>query len=163
MASVVPESNYALSAAVFVSKNAQARRAQKKVFASQWLQAKPTGGKRTQEMAARKEQHITIDRSNSIDHPVGSDRDISGRFTARTAVAKELPIGPLLAYFSSAATFQLAVVPFAQIIIDLGLSAESGQLTGVSSALERARVDGGECWSAQSLAESARVALAALG
>src|SRR6476469_4649486 len=92
MARIVPQPNYRRRLIVFIAECAQAGRGEKEVFSPQWLQAEPAGGEHAEEMAAGKKQHVAVDRTNAVNHLVGSGRDFGRRLTAGTAVAKELPI-----------------------------------------------------------------------
>src|SRR5207248_3040375 len=134
----VPQPNHRKRAAVFIAESTQAGGAEEKIFAGQRLKTEPAGGEHSQEMPAGKKQHIAVNRAHSIDHVIGPGSDFGRRLTARTAVAKEHPIRPLLVNFRGTATLILAVVPFEQTAIHFCLSGESGELASMSRALERA-------------------------
>src|SRR5690242_1974381 len=95
MPRVIPEANHALGTVVFIAQSAQAGSTEEKVFAGQRGEAKPAGGKDAQKMTAGKKQHVAVGRTNSVDHVISSGSYIGWRFTAWTAVAKELPIRPI--------------------------------------------------------------------
>src|SRR4029434_1220802 len=59
MTSVVPQPDYRLRHVVFVAQRAQARRAQHEVSTERGIEAEPTSGEYSQEMPARKKQHVT--------------------------------------------------------------------------------------------------------
>src|SRR5205085_9021049 len=108
----VPQSNNRLQAVMFVAKRRQAGRTEQKKPARRRFEAQPAGGQHAQEMPAREQEHIAVDRTNALDHGIRARTDLSRRFASRAAVAKQLPIGPLLTDLNAAAAFILAVVPF---------------------------------------------------
>src|SRR2546427_5712576 len=59
MASVVPQPDYWLSQVVFVAQRAQARWTQQEVSPDHDIEPEPTSGEYSQEMPARKKQHMT--------------------------------------------------------------------------------------------------------
>src|SRR3974377_1771435 len=89
-------------------------------------------------MPTRKDQHISLNRVHTAQYLVGPRGDLVWRLSPWTAVAKQLPVRPLLADFATPATLILAVVPFDQLAIDFGHSSEAGQFAGPGRAPQRA-------------------------
>src|SRR6516164_2705053 len=85
-------------------------------------------------MPARKNQYISLNAARPGHHPVSPSGNLLRRFTSRTAVAKQLPVRPLLADLGSGATLVLTVVPFDEVPIDFGHSSEAGQFAGPGRA-----------------------------
>jgi hypothetical protein len=89
--------------------------------------------------------------------------DLGRRLASGTAVAKEIPVRPLLVDVGASAPFVFAVVPFEQIAVGFGHGSETRQLARPGRALERTREHAGGRQAAKPLPEPARVLLAALG
>src|SRR5947208_2545114 len=96
MTSVVPQPDYWLSQVVFVAQRSQARWAQQEVSTDHGIEPEPPRGEYSQEMPARKKQHMTPDRAHTFDRAVGPPANLVGRFPSGAAIAKQLPIRALL-------------------------------------------------------------------
>src|SRR3989441_12963211 len=104
MTSVVPQPDYWLRQVVFVAQRTQARCAQQEVSTDHGIEPEPTRGEDSQEMPARKKQHMTPDRAHAFDRAVGPRGHLVGRFPSGAASAKQLPIRALLVDVSGKAT-----------------------------------------------------------
>jgi hypothetical protein len=74
-------------------------------------------------------EDIAFDGPQAGDHTIGASANGLDRLTAGTAVAEEIPAGPLLADIGGAPTLILAIIPFLEVWVDLSLGAKSRQLT----------------------------------
>src|SRR5262245_15412437 len=113
-------------------------------------------------MATRKQQHVAVNRPNLTNYMIRPAANLLWRLSPRTAVAKQVPVRPLLVNVHRAATFILAVVPFQQTSIYLRLFPESSQFAGAHRALQRTCEHRCECQPSQSLAKAASISFAAL-
>ena len=77
-------------------------------------------------MPARKNQDVAFDHAHAIHCLICPGSNLVRRFPARTAVAEQLPLWTHGMNFRRPEAFILAVVPFDQIAIDFGYSAEAG-------------------------------------
>src|SRR5229473_4428211 len=163
MMCVVPSPDGRLGKVVLVAEEAEARGAEREIAPSRRFEAEPAGGDHAQDMGARKHQDIAADGAHAADDAIGPCADLVRSFPTRATVAEQLPIRALPEDLGGAAAFILAIVPFRQIRIELGLAAETRQLTGPDRALQGAREYLGKGQSAQPLPEGPGVAFAALG
>src|SRR6516165_10630316 len=114
-------------------------------------------------MPARKNQHVTFDRTHAAHNAVGPRADLARRLSSGAAVTEELPVRALHMDLSRAAALILAVVPLDQVGIDFGRGPKACQFAGPHRALQWAGEDPGNSQSAQPLTEGAGIAFAALG
>ena len=61
--SIVPQPNHRFGAVMFIAQGTQARRAQQEILAGPRFEPEPAGGEHPQEMPARKQQHVPLDRA----------------------------------------------------------------------------------------------------
>src|SRR5439155_26984216 len=94
-------------------------------LSDEWFEAKPTCGKHSQEMPARKNQHVAFDAPDATENTIGAPANLFRRFSVGTTVAKQLPVWSLRVNLDGSKTFIIAVVSFDQIGIDLGCRAEA--------------------------------------
>src|SRR6202012_6205193 len=92
MLRIIPQPDRRLREVVFVSKHAEAGRLQDEGGAAPRIKSKPACRQHTQEMPARKDQYVFVDRPNASHDTVRSCADLVRSFTAGTAVAKQLPV-----------------------------------------------------------------------
>src|SRR2546426_7175961 len=138
MTSVVPQPDYWLRQVVFVAQRAQARWAQQEVSTDRGIEPEPTSGEYSQEMPARKKQHVTLNRAHAFHRAVCPRANLVRRFSSGAAIAKQLPIRALPVDVSGKATLILAIVPFEQVPIDFSHSSKASQLAGPGGTLQRA-------------------------
>jgi hypothetical protein len=82
---------------MFVTDCAQAGGAQQEVAArSRSLDPKPPCRQHPDEMTTRKYQDVTLHFAQPAHNPARSRPDLLASFATRTAIAKQLPVGPLL-------------------------------------------------------------------
>ena len=86
-------------------------------------------------MTMREDGNITLQHSEPSNQPICAFGNLSGRFTARTSVSKDIPIWPSLANITWALSFVVAVVPLHQVRFDLCNFIQPGQLTCSPCAL----------------------------
>ena len=86
-------------------------------------------------VAVREQSDISVCIEGPVDDGAGTDRHLPDRLPARDAVAEEGPAGPVAVDVVGGAAFVIAIVPFAQVGLDLGDSAETGQFAGAPGAL----------------------------
>ena len=96
---------------MFIAQRTQARRTQQEVFAGGRFEPEPAGGEHPQEMPARKQQGVALNRAHSTHHAVGPGTDLVRGFASGAAVAEQLPVGALRANVGGATTLILAIVP----------------------------------------------------
>ena len=101
--------------------------------------------------------------THPLNHPIGPRPDLLRSLASRAAVTKEEPARTLGQDIGGAAALILPVIPFGQVGIGFGQTAEPGQLGCPSRALRRAGERFGEPRCAQPLPEGARLLLAPLG
>src|SRR5271156_6149485 len=163
MMQVIPKLNYRLGQVVLVAKRAQARGAQQKIFSALGFHSQPARDQYSQNVPARKNQNVALDRTHAVNHTVGARSNLGGRFPTGATVAEQLPARTLGMDLRGAQTLVFAVIPFDQVMIDIGLIAEASQLAGPRRALRRTGKYPGETPHAERFPELAGVALAALG
>src|SRR5262249_53926386 len=122
---------------MLIAQRAEARGAEQQVSCCPRCEPEPAGGEHPQEMAARKHQHIRGRRSYAAQHAVGPRTDLLRRFTARTAVAEEVPLWIFAVNLGRATPLILTVVPFDECSIDLGNGSEASQVARPRSPLQR--------------------------
>src|SRR5262249_28002901 len=66
--SIVPQPDDWLRQVVFVTQRTHARGAQREVSTERDIKPEPTSGQYSQEMPARKKQHVTFDRAHALHH-----------------------------------------------------------------------------------------------
>ena len=85
----------------------------------------------------REGQHIALDRTDLLDEPFRTCRDIPQVLTTGTAMLEGIPAWMAFADLRREQAFVLAVIPLQQILIQLECAGESRELTGLSRALQR--------------------------
>jgi len=141
MPGVVPQPDGRLGHSVFVTEEAHAGRVQKQKPSRRGLQAEPAGCEYPQKMAARKNQHVPVNRPQAFHHAVGPRANLERRFSAGAAVVKQLPAGGLGVNFHRAQPFVVAIVPLDELAVHFGGGAEPGQLASSPGALQRTGED----------------------
>jgi hypothetical protein len=106
---------------------------------------------------------IPGDCAHAAHYTISSSCDPLWRFTARTAIAEQLPVGAFLQDVNRQAAFVLTVVPFDENAIDLGHRSEAGQLTCPPGTLQGTGEYLRECQSPKTLPQPLCIALPALG
>src|SRR5262245_59008617 len=125
MQRVVPEPNRRLGTAMSVAENTQTGRIQQKITGRLRLKPEPARHEHAKQMATRKEEHVAFDGADALDDRIGPDCDLARRFAPGTAVAKQIPVRPLGTDFGRTHTFVGAIIPFAQVWIDVSGCFES--------------------------------------
>ena len=134
----IPQTDRRLRQIVLVAENAEAGGVEQEVTAASRFEPEPAGREDPQDMRARKYQDVALDGANALNYPVGPRRHLVRSFASRAAVAEQEPARTLGEDIGGAAALILAVVPFGQVGIDFGQTAEPGQLGGPPRALRRA-------------------------
>src|SRR6516162_9584841 len=124
MARFVPQLDCRRGQVVFIAQRAQARGAQQEVPAARRVETEPAGGEHPQEMPARENQYLALDRAHPAHEAVGACADLIWRLSSRATVAEQLPVRALCVDLSRAAALILAVVPFDQVGLDFGHGAK---------------------------------------
>jgi len=127
------------------------------------LKIQPARGQHSQEMSARKNQYIAVDRPGTPDHTISAGANLLRRFSVGTTIAKQVPIRSLRMNLRCSQAFVIAVVPFHQIRIDLGYGSKARQFTSSNSAQPRTRKYLSEIESIQPFPETQGIAFATLG
>ena len=125
---VIPKPDHRLGKLVLIAERAQARRSQEKIPA-RWSRSErqPPGGKNSNEVSAGKEQYVSRNCADTLDHTVRPLAYLCWRFASRTAVSEQLPVWAVRKYLGRAPPFILTVVPFHQVRISFGYGAKPGQ------------------------------------
>src|SRR6267143_2862928 len=137
MTSIVPQSNHRLGPGVFIAKHTQARGTQHDVAPAPRSESEPADGEYPQEMPTRKKQHVPLDTSHPIHHPVCPGGYLIRRFAARAAVTEQLPFRALSMDLGGATPLVLAIVPFEEVAIDFRRGPEAGQVACLGCTLQR--------------------------
>src|SRR5690349_8510572 len=111
---------------MFVTQCTQARRIQNERPAGlRRFKSNPTRSQHAHELPARKNQHIPLHSAQAVDHSLSSCVNLFWRLTARTSIAKQLPVRPLPSDLGTGTALILAIVPFDQVRVDFGHSSEA--------------------------------------
>ena len=152
--SIVPESNDRPGKIAFIAQGTKTRRAQHEVPAiGCWCESQPAGCEDPNEMSAREEQYVSANGLHSGNNPVRTGSDLFWAFTARAAVAEQVPVRAFRADICTPASFVLAVIPLDQIGVDLRHRAIPCKFASVLRTLQRACKHPRETQPAQALAE----------
>src|SRR5438552_876042 len=162
MTSVVPQPDHRFGQVVFIAQHTHARCAQQEKPAGRRFKAEPTGGEHPKKMAARKKQHIALDRAQPAHDTISTRAHLGRRFPSRATVPEQLPVRPFHVDLRRAAALIIAVVPFKQIAINLGYRPETRQFASSYSSLQRAGKHLGEAQSTKPMSKLAGVTFAAL-
>src|SRR5215470_12612911 len=139
VAGIVPQLNHRPRSVVLVAERAQARGLEIEIAGGAGLQPEPARTEHAQDVAAREDQHVSVDGAHLRHYSVGAGPDLRGGLAARATVAEEVPVRAL------------------------GQIAEAGPLAGVGRALERAGEDPSEVASLETTAQRVGLALTCLG
>src|SRR5580765_1770618 len=148
---------------MFVPKDTYAGRVQNHKLPEGRLEPKPADSQHSQNMPARKNQHIALDPTHATRDTLGPRSNLLRRFSIRAAVMEQLPVGVLRTNLRGSQTFELAVVPFDQIVIHFGDGSEAGEFAGASRTLQRTGENLCKSQSGQPFAKPASVAFPTLG
>src|SRR5215467_3079624 len=163
VARIVPQLNDRPRSVVLVAERAQARRLEIEIAGGAGLQPEPARAEHAEDVAAREDQHVSVDGAHLCHHSVSAGPDLRGGLAAGAAVAEEVPVRALGVDVLAGAALVAPVVPLEQIRVDLGQIAEAGPLAGVGRALKRAGEDPGELASLETTAQRVGLALTCLG
>src|SRR6266403_6065563 len=155
MTSIVPQPDHRFGQVVFITQRAHARCAQQEQPAGRRFEAKPTGGEHPKKMAARKKQHIALDRAQPAHDTISTRAHLGRRFPSRATVPEQLPVRALHVDLRRAAALIISVVPFEQIAINFRYRPETRQLASSYSSLQRAGKYLGERQAAKPISELA--------
>jgi hypothetical protein len=114
-------------------------------------------------VSARKNQNVSLYCTHAVNHAISPRSNLVWRFATGATIAEQFLARALGMDLRSAQTLVFAVVPFEQVTIDFGLSAETSQLAGPGCASQRTRKYPGETPYAQLFSELTSIALAAVG
>src|SRR5205807_566138 len=120
---------------VLVAENAEAGGSEQEVAAGSRVEPEPAGGEDPQDVRTREYQDVALNGAHALNHPVGPCSHLVRRFASRAAVTKEEPARELGEDLGGAPALILPVIPFGQVGIGFGQTAEPGQLGGPSRAL----------------------------
>jgi hypothetical protein len=73
---------------MLIAERAKACYVQHEKLPSEWFEPEPAGGEHSQEMSARKNQHVAFHRAHAADDAVGSGCNLCRRFSVWATVAK---------------------------------------------------------------------------
>src|ERR1700757_743074 len=111
---------------MLVTERTQARRTQHEGPAGLCrFESNPAASQHTHEMPARKNQHIPLHIAKAVNYSMSSRVNLAWRLTARTSIAKQLPVRPLPPDLCTGTAFIVTVVPFDQVCVDFGFSSET--------------------------------------
>jgi len=101
-------------------------------------QSDPASGQDASEVPMGEERGISVQSAETGNEAVSTVGNLGGRFTARTAVPKEIPVRSRPENVRRALSFVVAIIPLRQVRFDFGRRIQPGQLTRSSRALQRA-------------------------
>jgi hypothetical protein len=73
---------------MFIAERAKTSCVQHEKLAGEWFESEPAGGEHSQEMSARKNQHIAFDGAHPTDNTIGSGANLLRRFSVWATVAE---------------------------------------------------------------------------
>src|ERR1700693_4431834 len=76
VASIIPQSDHGLGPVVLVAQLAQARGPKQEVSGGAGLDAEPAGGEHSQDMPAREEQDVPLNRAHTAHHSIRPGADL---------------------------------------------------------------------------------------
>ena len=163
MIRIVPQLNHRLGQIVLVAQRAQAGRAQCEVFAGDRFQPQPTRAQDAQDVAARENQYVALNLTNSASRP-GRHARRSAAVTRRLDSRRETIPSPGASHgFPPCAALRIRRSSIRADRDRLRPRAEARQLASAHGTLQRAGEDFVETQSLQPFAQPASVALTALG
>src|SRR5262247_4700683 len=142
---IVPQTDRRFRQVVFVAQDAQHRRGEHEEASLVGRQAQPARRQDPQKVAVTEQEDMPVDGPQSGNHPVGTGADRRHRLAAETAIAEEIPIGPLAADVSGAPALVVAVIPLLHVGDDRA---------GVAKARQLARPAGPPQWAHEDLGKS---------
>src|SRR5215470_9002897 len=144
VAGIVPQLNHRPRSVVLVAERAQARGLEIEIAGGAGLQPEPARTEHAQDVAAREDQHVSVDGAHLRHYSVGPRPDLRGRLAVGAPVAEEVPVGALGVDVLARAALVAPVVPLEAVGIDLRDVSEARALAGVGGPLQRAREDAAE-------------------
>src|SRR5262249_39611381 len=138
-APIVPQPDDRLVAAVVLeAEHADAGRVAEVVAPGRRREAEPAGRYHPDDGAAGKSQDVAGSALDAGDEAVRAGRDVSRRFSVRTAVSVKLPAGSLLDDVPRHLAFESPIVPLQQIRVQLRAGPESGEFARPGRTLQGA-------------------------
>src|SRR5215216_528133 len=159
--SIIPEPDCGIGQIMFVAERAHACYVEHEKPCGSRLEAQPTRSEHTQEMSARKNQYIGVERADTRNNTIGTRANLFRRFSVRATIAKQFPIRSCGVDLCRSQTFVVAVVPFDQITIDFSYGSKARQFTSSKSALQWAGQDSREIGFSQAVPKTQRIAFTA--
>src|SRR5215471_9708571 len=95
VAGIVPQLNHRPRSVVLVAERAQARGLEIEIAGGAGLQPEPARTEHAQDVAAREDQHVSVDGAHLRHYSVGAGPDLRGGLAARATVAEEVPVRAL--------------------------------------------------------------------
>src|SRR5262249_18448522 len=163
VARVIPKTDRGLARVVLVAERPETGGIEYEIASRRGREPEPARAEDSQDVAAREGEHVAVGGAGAGDDAVRARRDLVRRLAARTAVAEQVPVGPLGVDLDGAAALVGAVVPLEEVRLALGDGAEAGELAGAGGALERARQDPREAVAGQARRHELGVGLAVRG
>src|SRR6266581_767460 len=156
---VVPQADRRFRQVVFVAQDAQRRGGEHEEAGLVSRQAQPARRQDPQKVAVTEQEDVPVDGPQSGYHPVGTGPDRRHRLATGTAVAEEIPVGPLAADVGGAPALIVAVIPLLQIRDDLAGVAKARQLARPAGPPQRAHEDLGKSHAVEPLTQAHGVVL----
>lgn len=113
------------------------RRTQSKELRRVRRKTHPARSEYSENMTVREQSRISIELKNSLDNGTRPRSYLLNRLAARNAIAKQRPVRPLTMDISGAASLIRAIIPFAQVGVDLRGFAQPGEFTCTPRTLQR--------------------------
>src|SRR5579883_1066359 len=104
---------------VLIPQRADRSGAEREQLAGSRSQSKPASGQDTQDVPVREQRDISIGVAGAFEHRAGASRDLFDAFAVRHRPGPDRPSGSLLPNLGGGPAFVIAVVPFAQVRVDL--------------------------------------------
>lgn len=126
-------------------------------------QANPLGGEDAEDVRVGEQGDVAGGLGGTIEDVEGAGGNLGQGFAAGHAIAEKIPGGAKLADAGSGESFVFAVVPLAEIGIDLDAGIEAGKAAGFAGALEGGAEDKGEIIVGEVVTQGERLAASVLG
>ena len=100
--------------------------------ADRW-HSQPSGDQHAQNMSMRKQDNVALGLMYPLYHPIRPNANLVRRFSARTSIPEDLPVGNEFPDLAGRQAFVLAVSPLSEIGLDGGRVSEARQIACLAS------------------------------
>jgi hypothetical protein len=125
--------------------------------------AEPARGEGAAHVAVGEDEGVAGHRAGAGDDEVGAGGDLREGFAAGARVSEDVPAGNFFANLFGGEALILAVIEFAEVVLDLGAFAKAGEFAGLAGALHGTGEDEGEGQAGEAMTKSGGEGAAAVG